>query len=152
MQIFPIPPTDNIFKFSAIFGLIGSSISFLLFIYFSYLLAHLEVAGKLLMPSYRAQETLDKVNCRAAAIANGRFEICKFEEFKYLNIVDGSQREIEYLEHIKKSQGEIVAEYENHAKISSPISDNIRWIINDKIVLVLLFIPAAFFWSIFIWF
>jgi hypothetical protein len=142
LKFLPTPPTDNLYKFSAISGLLCCLGSIVVLVYFTYLGVHFDKAGELQMHSYSAQKTLDKVNCRLDALKNGDVDKCPLDTMK---LKDGSEKEVSLLNNIKKVQESTVNEYKKHSGIAKPLSENIEWVVEKKVYWIITSIPGLSF-------
>ncbi|WP_415636118.1 hypothetical protein [Pseudoalteromonas distincta] len=125
MKVSQSIPTDSLYKFSAISGLILFSISLVFGFYLKFMSDNMEKASDLYYPSIKAEELIKQIDCRLDAI-NNKLDKCKIKQ----TVSDGSEIEINQLQHIKRVQKDTIAIYKKYDDISRPLYENLGWAID----------------------
>ncbi|CAM2763665.1 hypothetical protein PSDI105340_02190 [Pseudoalteromonas distincta] len=85
----------------------------------------MEKASDLYYPSIKAEELIKQIDCRLDAI-NNKLDKCKIKQ----TVSDGSEIEINQLQHIKRVQKDTIAIYKKYDDISRPLYENLGWAID----------------------
>ena len=86
---------------------------------------NMEKASDLYYPSIKAEELIKQIDCRLDAI-NNKLDKCKIKQ----TVSDGSEIEINQLQHIKRVQKDTIAIYKKYDDISRPLYENLGWAID----------------------
>lgn len=138
MNVLPSPPTDNLYKFSAISGLLILLFSIAGFVYLTFLLSNYEKATNLHLQSNDAEISIREINCRIDAIKHGHIEKCPYREIRRESLED----ELNILLAIKRSDESIITEYKRYSELSQPLKENLEWIFNTRFFWFLLITPS----------
>lgn len=138
MNVLPSPPTDNLYKFSAISGLLILLFSIAGFVYLTFLLSNYEKATNLHLQSNDAEISIREINCRIDAIKHGHIEKCPYREIRRESLED----ELNILLAIKRSDESIITEYKRYSELSQPLKENFEWIFNTRFFWFLLITPS----------
>lgn len=139
MNVLPSPPTDNLYKFSAISGLLILLFSITGFVYLTFLLSNYDKATNLHFKSNDAEVSIREINCRIDAIKHENIEKCPYREIRRESLED----ELNILLAIKRSDERVIAEYKRYSELSQPLKENFEWIFNTGIFLLLLITPSS---------
>ncbi|MEH8112314.1 hypothetical protein Q7I18_15370 [Aeromonas veronii] len=138
MNVLPSPPTDNLYKFSAISGLLILLFSIAGLVYLTFLLSNYEKATNLHLQSNDAEISIREINCRIDAIKHGHIEKCPYREIRRESLED----ELNILLAIKRSDESIITEYKRYSELSQPLKENFEWIFNTRFFWFLLITPS----------
>lgn len=139
MNVLPSPPTDNLYKFSAISGLLILLLSITGFVYLTFLLSNYDKATDLHLQSNKADVSIREINCRIDAIKHGHIEKCPYREIKKESLED----ELNILLAIKRSDESVIAEYKRYSELSQPLKENFEWIFNTGVFWLILITPSS---------
>ncbi|SYZ83251.1 Uncharacterised protein [Vibrio paracholerae] len=114
MTFFPTPPTDNLYKFCAIFGawLVAAVVA--LFVLLEYVTYDLEKQSLAQMHHFRTTSNYQKIVDRLSSIEQGDLGENIIE---WLPNSDGSVQEVKHLHEIKSNYQKLIEEYENEVRI-----------------------------------
>lgn len=138
MNVLPSPPTDNLYKFSAISGLLILLFSITGFVYLTFLLSNYDKATDLYLQSTNAEVSIREINCRIDSIEHGHIEKCPYREIRRESLED----ELNILLAIKRSDESVIAEYKRYSELSQPLKENFEWIFNTGVFWLILITPS----------
>lgn len=138
MNILPTPPTDSLYKFSAISGMLIIIFSLACYVYLTFQISNMQKTTTLMGQARLADKSIKEIDCRINAIKAGKVDECRYKEIKKENLQD----ELELLEIIKKNEISTIQEYDKFKTLSQPLRDNIDWVFNGVIYYIFMFIES----------
>lgn len=112
-------PTDNLYKFSAILGLLLTVLFTTGYFYVDYVTQTMKASTRLVFPASIAEEENETIACRWKALEKGKLDECIIEGLPN----DGSEAEKTKLRHRQRVNQEILDRYAKYEKITKPVSD-----------------------------